>query len=906
MQLSRVTRFAALGVMLAAVTNSLWASTARVVGAIDSSKVTAVAGSVSPRVAVTKVLGRVAGNRKLGLMTLRFAMTDAQQKALTQLLADQQNPASTRYHQWLTPEQFGVEFGLSAEDLGKVSAWLTAQGFVVTKVARGGGYLRFSGTVAQAEQAFHTEIHNVSLNGEQHVANVTAVKLPAAIAAVASGLGGLDDFHPKPWHQQMLLPGGTGSVTPLYTTTAGAHQMAPADFYTIYDVGNLISSSVTGSGVTIAVVGQADISLSDVAAFRTAAGLANNVPTVTLYGNDPGSSVAGDVIEAEMDVEWAGAVAPGASISYLNSMDAIDDSLTEAIDGNVAPIVATSYGACEADLGTSTLAYYNQLLQMASAQGMTVTAASGDEGATDCDGNVGSAVGGLAVDFPASSPQVTGVGGTQLNEGGGTYWNASNGPSGGSALSYIPEVVWNADNGAGLDASGGGESDYFAKPAWQVGTGVPADFSRDVPDVALSASITHDGYLICVGSDCTNGFANASGGMDVAGGTSIGAPTFAGLLALVEQKAGARLGNVNPAIYALANSTYVGNVFHDVTSGTNASPCTTGSVDCPVGGTIGFAAGAGYDLATGWGSVDAYNLVNDWALVTAAPMTGGVVPTVTTLAGSAISVTAGSSIVFTTTVAAGSATSTATPTGTVEITVDEIGIGSAPLTSGVGTYTLSAAFTSSLSVGSHTVQATYLGDSTFAGSKAAFAINVAASGAPNFTLTPSTISVMVASGGIAAPVMFTLNSLNGFVGNVMFAASVTGPALNAQYSFTINPVVLNSTVTSATTSLTLLAYTNNASLEKQRPAGWYGAGSGVVLAGLVLLMVPRRRRILGLLVAVVSLVGIGLMGCQSASPVAAATTTGTAVGTYQVLVSATGVDGGMTTTKTSTVTFVVQ
>jgi len=900
MQLSRVTRFAALGVLLAAVTNSLWASTARVVGAIGSSKVAAVAGSVSPRVAVAKDLGMAVADRKLGSMTLRFAMTDAQQKALTQLLADQQNPASARYHQWLTPEEFGAEFGLSAEDLGKVSAWLTAQGFVVTKVARGGGYVRFSGTVTQAEQAFHTEIHTVSLNGEQHVANVSSAKLPAAIAAVTSGVGGLDDFHPKPRHRQMFVPGAAGSATPLYTTAAGAHQMAPGDFYTIYDVGSLISSSVTGTGVTIAVAGQADISLSDVAAFRTAAGLTSNMPTVTLYGSDPGSSVAGDVIEAEMDVEWAGAVAPGASILYLNSMDAIDDSLTEAIDGNVAPIVTTSYGACEADLGTSALAYYSQLLQMASAEGMTVTAASGDDGATDCDVNVGSAVDGLAVDFPASSPQVTGVGGTQLNDASGTYWSASNGANGGSALSYIPEIVWNADNGAGLDASGGGESDYFSKPTWQVGTGVPNDYSRDVPDVALSASITHDGYLICVGSDCTNGFTNASGGVDVAGGTSIGAPTFAGLLALVEQKAGARLGNVNPTIYALGNSAYAGSVFHDVTSGTNASPCATGSVDCPVGGAIGFAAGAGYDLATGWGSVDAYNLVNDWALVTAAPVTGGIVPTVTTLAGNAISVTVGTSIVFNTTVAAGTSASTATPTGTVEITVDEAAVGSTTLTSGAGAYTLS---TSSLSVGSHTVQATYLGDSTFAGSKAAFAINVLASNQPSITLTPAAATLTVASGAIAQPLVFTVSAVNGFVGNVTFAASVTGPALGVQYSFTINPVVLSSSVTSATTSLTLLAYTNNASVEKKQ---WSGLGSGVVLAGLVLLMVPRRRRISGLLVAVVSLVGLGLMGCQSASPAATSTTTGTPAGTYAVLVSATGVDGGVTTTKTSTVTLVVQ
>jgi len=260
----------------------------------------------------------------------------------------------------------------------------------------------------------------------------------------------------------------------------------------------------------------------------------------------------------------------------------------------------------------------------------------------------------------------------------------------------------------------------------------------------------------------------------------------------------------------------------------------------------------------------------------------------------------GTSIVFNTTVAAGTSASTATPTGTVEITVDEAAVGSTTLTSGAGAYTLS---TSSLSVGSHTVQATYLGDSTFAGSKAAFAINVLASNQPSITLTPAAATLTVASGAIAQPLVFTVSAVNGFVGNVTFAASVTGPALGVQYSFTINPVVLSSSVTSATTSLTLLAYTNNASVEKKQ---WSGLGSGVVLAGLVLLMVPRRRRISGLLVAVVSLVGLGLMGCQSASPAATSTTTGTPAGTYAVLVSATGVDGGVTTTKTSTVTLVVQ
>jgi len=540
---------------------------------------------------------------------------------------------------------------------------------------------------------------------------------------------------------------------------------------------------------------------------------------------------------------------------------------------------------------------------------MTITAASGDSGATDCDVNVGSAVLGLAVDFPASSPLVTGIGGTTLTEGTGTYWSTTNGTNSGSATSYIPEVVWDDDNGAGLDATGGGASDYFSKPAWQtadIAMGVPNDYSRDVPDVSLAASIIHDGYLICSGStNCTSGFSNASAGFTVSGGTSVGAPAFAALLALVEQKTGGLpLGNANPAIYALANSSYNTSVFHDITSGTNASPCTQGSVDCAAGGTIGFAAKSGYDQATGWGSVDAANLVNDWALVTPAPVTGGVDPSVTNIAGSATTATVGTTIMFTVTVASGTNASTGIPTGTAQVTVDSIPVGSAiTLTTGTGTYSLD---TTGLSIGSHVVQATYSGDSTFAGSKGAFAITITAAVGPDFTLTPSTTSVTVTSGTIAQAVVFTVAAQNGFTGSIAFTDSVTTP-MAAQYSFTINPLVLTSTTLNATTAFSLLAYTNNtAAMAHPQSMGWYGAGSGVALAGLVLLILPRRRRLSALLVVLLSAGAIGVLGCGSGTPAAAPTITGTPAGTYYVLITATSTNSGVTTTHSQTITYIVQ
>ena len=908
MPLSRFARFAATGLLLVASANMLRAQSSRIAGAVDASQRVALTGNVSPRLAKASDLGAAEGARQLPSMSLRFSMTAAQQAALTQLLADQQDPTSPHYHQWLSPEQFRVRFGLSDADLAAVSTWLAQQGLQVTEVSRGGLFIRFNGTVAQAEQAFQTQIHTVSVNGEQHIANVTAPQLPATIAAVTQGITGLDDFRPKPHHREGYIGAADDPIArPQYTTSAGVHYLAPGDFYTIYDEKPLLANNVNGTGVTVAIVGQTDIYPADIAAFQSAAGLANKPASQTLYGTDPGYPSLGDLDEAEMDLEWAGAIAPGATILYVNSVSVIDGSLTGAIDNDVAPIVATSYGECEADFGTSALAYYSQLLQMGSAEGMTITAASGDSGATDCDMNVGSAIAGLAVDFPASSPLVTGIGGTTLTEGSGSYWSTINGANGSSATSYIPEVAWNDDNGAGLDATGGGASDYFSKPTWQTGNGVPSDYSRDVPDVSLAASIIHDGYLICAGStNCTSGFSNASSGFTVSGGTSVGAPAFAALLALVEQKTGGLpLGNANPAIYALAsNSTYGPAVFHDIITGTNASPCAQGSVDCAAGGTIGFAAKSGYDQATGWGSVDAANLVNDWALVAPAPVTGGVDPSVTNIAGSATTATAGTAITFTVTVASGTTASTATPTGTAQITVDSVKNGSPiTLSAGAGTYSLN---TTGLSVGSHIVQATYTGDNTFAGSKGAFAITTTAAVSADFTLTPSTTSVTVASGTIAPAVVFTVAAQNGFTGSIAFSDSVTTP-MAAQYSFSMTPLALTSTTTSATTAFSLLAYTNNTTAAAQpQSSGWFSAGSGIALAGLVLLILPRRRKLSALLVVFFSTGAIGVLGCSSGTPAATSTITGTPAGTYYVQITATSTNSGVTTTHFQTITYIVQ
>jgi subtilase family serine protease len=226
---------------------------------------------------------------------------------------------------------------------------------------------------------------------------------------------------------------------------------------------------------------------------------------------------------------------------------------------------------------------------------------------------------GLAVDVPASIPEVTGVGGTEFSADAPsttttTYWNATNAADGGSAISYIPEITWNdtLQNNEFITGSGGGASIFFAKPTWQIGTNVPSDKARDVPDIALSASADHDPYLICSNGSCVSGFTNGNGNLTHSGGTSFGAPAFAGIVAIINQRTNSSQGNVNPTLYNLAMS--MPAAFHDIVTGSNRVPCTQGTPDCPSSGFMGYVNGPGYNRTTGLGSLDANVLVNAWPI----------------------------------------------------------------------------------------------------------------------------------------------------------------------------------------------------------------------------------------------------------------------------------------------------
>jgi uncharacterized protein (TIGR03437 family) len=296
----------------------------------------------------------------------------------------------------------------------------------------------------------------------------------------------------------------------------------------------------------------------------------------------------------------AGAIAPYASLQFVYSQSVLT-SVAYAVDQAVAPVISYSYAGCELNTSRTTIAALEPLAQQGNAEGITWISASGDLGAAACDVGHTVAQDGIAVMLPASIPEVTGVGGTTFSEGfGTTYWSQTNGPYyGNSALSYIPEVGWNDSSSSRISSSGGGMSTIYARPSWQTAPGVPGGAVRYVPDVAMAASPNHDGYIVIEG-----------GAPIIVGGTSAAAPVFAGIVLLMNEYLGANgLGNINPNLYKLASST--SNIFHDITTGSNFISCVAGTNGC-VGGTLGYSAGPGYDMVTGLGSVNAYNLIQAW------------------------------------------------------------------------------------------------------------------------------------------------------------------------------------------------------------------------------------------------------------------------------------------------------
>ena len=302
-------------------------------------------GHMRPGVVAANDRGRVDASVTLQGVTLFLQPTAAQQADLTEFLQRLQDPSSPDFHQWLTPEQFGARFGLPQVDIEQVTSWLASQNLTVDSVGRGRTTISFTGGVRNVEKAFGFEIHNYVVNGEAHFANATEPSVPAALGGLIRVVHGIDDFRMKPKARKALAPIAT---KPSYTSvTTGRNYLAPEDVATIFDIAPLYNSGITGKGQTIAVVGQTQINLSDIEEFRTYFNLSANDPKLLLVptSKDPGIRNS-DLPEADLDLEWSGAIARDAAIIFVYSTD-VETSLSYAVNNNIAPVITMSYGECE-------------------------------------------------------------------------------------------------------------------------------------------------------------------------------------------------------------------------------------------------------------------------------------------------------------------------------------------------------------------------------------------------------------------------------------------------------------------------------------------------------------------------------------------------------------------------------
>jgi pseudomonalisin len=723
----------------------------------DADRVT-LHGNTHPLARAEFDRGSASATTAMNNIVLLLSVRPEAQAELQQLLAEQQDPKSPSYHKWLTPTGFGLRFGPTDQDIADVTSWLKKFGFTIDQVSSGRMWINFSGDVQKVERAFQTNIRQYEVNGKMHHANASDPTIPRALTGLVKGLVSLNDFRKHPQSTVNQLP-------PDFTSGTGENFLAPADFATIYNVNPLYSASpaIDGTGQTIAIVGRTDINLSDVQFFRSFFGLPANDPVFIHNGPDPGDLGGNEEAEADLDVEWSGAVAKNATIDFVISQstattDGVDLSAQFIVNNNIATVMSTSFGLCETALGAAGNDFWNTLWQQAAAQGITAFVSTGDSGAAGCDAATATAGTGTGVNGLGSTPNNIAVGGTEFNEGTGTFWSPTNDPTTqASVLSYIPEVAWNESGnvtgGSGLFATGGGASAIYPKPAFQAGPGVPADGARDVPDVALS-SASHDGYLMIQGHSAT------ASGLETAGGTSAASPSFAGLMALVVQKTGTSQGNANPVLYSMGQNQFAGGtaVYHDATTGDNSVP-----------GVTGFTAGTGYDQATGWGSVDAANLVNLW--------NNNVTPDFTVSADPASqSVNQGVTANYTVTLnAAGGfanpvtlsisglptdASASFTPASVIGSGTSALAISTA-LTTPVGSYPLT--ITATDGVISHTASITLVVTT------------------PDFTLSANPASQTVET-GISASYTATISPLNGYAGTVSF--SVNGLPAGASATFT--------------------------------------------------------------------------------------------------------------------------
>jgi hypothetical protein len=744
--------------------------------AVDESQLTTLKGNTHHLARKEFDLGTAPATLPMERMLLVLKRSPEQQLALHKLLDDQQDKHSPNYHKWMTPEEFGKEFGPSDADMQTITGWLQAHGFQVG-TTKGRTVLEFSGSASQVREAFHTAIHKYIVNGEQHWANASDPQIPAALVPAVAGVATLHNFVSRPLShlkQEPVLARVVPGAQPEITFTKNGqetHALAPQDYAVIYNIRSPAYNPWTGNAVTIGVVGRNDLynNGQDVQNFLSQVGSGMNSfgggnLNVIVNGPDPGSLGGGEEAEATLDATWSSALAPNATVDFVvsgttNDTDGVDLSELYIVENNLTDIMTESFGSCEYFATDAKLQEIRALAEQAAAQGITYFVSSGDNGAEGCDdpGNP-PATHPVSVSALAATAFNIAVGGTMFNESGtpSKYW-ASTAPPAETALSYIPENVWNQSSASsGLWAGSGGASagnvgnnqispagttGGVPKPSWQSGTGlnIPQDGVRDIPDVSLT-SAGHDPYLLCFEGSCTP---DSRGYIQVylISGTSAAAPSMAGIMALIDQSAGGRQGQANYVLYSLAASQAAQGIYPSQCNGsaTSVLPASTCIFnDVTIGNNVvpgelssDYQAAPGYDLATGLGSVNVANLITNWSNITFSPTT-----TQLTLKGgtSDVTITHGDSVAVGATVSA----SSGTPTGDVVLYYDGYFGGNRstlelfPLINGTATGS-TASLPGSAPVSYYSVWAHYSGDGTYASSDSN-RINVRVNTEPSTTI----------------------------------------------------------------------------------------------------------------------------------------------------------------------------
>ena len=502
-----------------------------------------------------------------------IALASRDAAGLRSFLSSLSSPSSPLYRHFLTPAQFAVRYGASSATITAVRSFLERFNLHLRLLTTSRTLLEMSGRTADISRAFATPVETVRLHdGTWHAQFSRAATLPASIAHDVRAVAGLSSVISPTSHLVVPRSSRVAHVTSSVPGTCANASFTDSGGFTVqqqaqlYGLNSAWSAGKTGAGQTIAIYELGQYKASDTAVYFKCYGL---TPTISAINVDGGSR-GGFSNEATMDIEAAGALAPGAALEVYQAPNVSSgpvDLYAQIANDNTASIISTSWGDCEID-PTGAVAAEQVIFEQMAAQGQTVVAAAGDSGSSDCTGVVSNAP---AVDDPASQPFVTGVGGLSV-----------------ANISPLSQSVWNSNGGAG----GGGVSKIWSRPSWQSANGISSGATmRMVPDLSVMADPL-TGFM-----NYFTDTSNSCQGWCSIGGTSIGAPLVSAIVAVAAQVCNtSRLGFLNPTLYSLARSN---KGFVDVTSGSN-----------DLFGTGLYSASAGYDMASGLGSPDT-TFVND-------------------------------------------------------------------------------------------------------------------------------------------------------------------------------------------------------------------------------------------------------------------------------------------------------